>query len=58
MKVLPFFAISAAVALVSVAVTNPPSSHSSVCEYQPVTEFNPSYQPATFKINVLDTKTV
>lgn len=41
MKVLPFFAISAAVALVSVAVTNPPSSHSSVCEYQPVTEFNP-----------------
>ena len=41
MKVLPFFAICGAVALISVAVTSTPNSHSSVCEFQPVTEFNP-----------------
>tara|TARA_A200000113_G_scaffold128094_1_gene115280 strand:+ start:196 stop:504 length:309 start_codon:yes stop_codon:yes gene_type:complete len=41
MKVLPFFAICGAVALASVAVTIAPKTHSSVCDFQPVTEFNP-----------------
>ena len=43
MKVLPFFAICGAVALISVAVTSTPNSHSSVCEFHPVTESTPKW---------------
>ena len=41
MKVFPFFAVCGAVALVGVSLSSAPNSHSSVCEFQPVTEFNP-----------------
>lgn len=41
MKVLPFFAVCGSAALLSVALSSAPQSRSSVCNYQPVTEFNP-----------------
>ncbi|WP_338519900.1 hypothetical protein [Alteromonas gracilis] len=41
MKVLPFFAVCGTVALMSVAASSTSQTHSSVCQYQPVTEFNP-----------------
>ena len=41
MKILPFFAVSGAVALLSIAATFTPETRSSVCDYQPVTDFNP-----------------
>ena len=52
MKVLPFFAICGAVALVSVAVTSTPNSHSSVCEFQPV----PPEFPGTNQVKHATTK--
>ena len=41
MKVIPFFALCGVVALLSVALAPRGSVNCSVCEFQPVTEFNP-----------------
>ncbi|BFT28929.1 hypothetical protein D210916BOD24_01050 [Alteromonas sp. D210916BOD_24] len=41
MKVLPFLVACTAVAVVSIAVSFSSNSSSSLCDYQPVTEFNP-----------------
>jgi hypothetical protein len=41
MKVLPFFVMCGVTALLSIALTFTPNSRSSVCDYQPATEFNP-----------------
>ncbi|WP_334031353.1 hypothetical protein [Alteromonas sp. P256] len=50
MKVLPFFALCGVVALASATMVSAPNARSSVCDFQPVTEFNPKL-PASHILN-------
>lgn len=50
MKVLPFFAFSVVTIVASFSILSSPSSRSSVCDFQPVADFDPKL-PASHVVN-------
>lgn len=50
MKVLTFFALCGVIALTSVFAVSAPTTRASVCDFQPVTDFDPKL-PASHVVN-------